>query len=125
MLPVTITPTSINILLDGDGDGDEPESEADSACFNSCDETCTGVDPDCPLYEGSDGCDHSCCEAEGADEGEPDDMVFTYVPVGKKLHKTLTTDEVKSMVADYGQRGMSRMTGIPRTTIQEWLKRIG
>lgn len=32
-------------------------------------------------------------------------------------------EKLREMVAEYGQRGTSRLTGIPRTTIQEYLKK--
>ena len=37
---------------------------------------------------------------------------------------TYTASGIKAGVDDYGQRGYARITGIPRTTIQEWLKVI-
>lgn len=39
---------------------------------------------------------------------------------GKKI---LTAVELRQLVDDYGQRGVSRMIGVPRSTIQDWLKR--
>lgn len=48
-------------------------------------------------------------------------------PSGKLIftHKgiTLTKKALKEGVKQYGQRGYSRLTGIPRTTLQDWLAR--
>lgn len=38
--------------------------------------------------------------------------------------RLFTVGEIKELVASHGQRGFSRITGIPRTTLQEWLKQI-
>lgn len=38
---------------------------------------------------------------------------------------TFTASAIKAGVQEHGQRGFARFTGIPRTTIQEWLKAIG
>jgi len=37
---------------------------------------------------------------------------------------TYTASAIKDGVATYGQRGYSRITGVPRTTLQEWLKAL-
>lgn len=37
---------------------------------------------------------------------------------------TYTASAIKDGVKNYGQRGYSRLTGIPRTTLQEWLKAL-
>ena len=42
----------------------------------------------------------------------------------KVAAKTLLESEVRSLLQEHGQRGMSRLTGIPRTTIQEWVKTL-
>lgn len=38
---------------------------------------------------------------------------------------TYTASTIRQGVSEHGQRGFARFTGIPRTTIQEWLKAIG
>lgn len=38
--------------------------------------------------------------------------------------KVYTSVEIKDLLLVHGQRGTSRLTGIPRTTLQEWSKRI-
>lgn len=38
--------------------------------------------------------------------------------------RSYLASDVMSAVAEHGQRGWSRMTGIPRTTLQEWLSAI-
>ena len=38
--------------------------------------------------------------------------------------RVFSADEVKRLTDDYGQRGFSRMTGVPRSTIQGWLEKI-
>jgi hypothetical protein len=49
---------------------------------------------------------------------------------GKKVknfeHKGLrfTAKKILKLVADHGQRGASRITGVPRTTIQTWIAAI-
>lgn len=35
-----------------------------------------------------------------------------------------SSDAIEQGVADYGQRGFSKVSGIPRTTLQDWLARI-
>lgn len=42
----------------------------------------------------------------------------------KVAAKTLLESEVRSLLQEHGQRGMSRLTGVPRTTIQEWVKTL-
>lgn len=50
-------------------------------------------------------------------------------PVDEKVFKTrdgrlFTASEISQLVKEHGQRGFARVTGIPRTTVQEWLKQI-
>ena len=42
----------------------------------------------------------------------------------KAVGRSYLESEVLSLLSEHGQRGMSRLTGVPRTTIQEWLKVI-
>ena len=86
---------------------------------NFPEDTIEDWDADCACHDGVDG-----TEDVVDNDAEEEVETFTFQPPGKKRLKMITGDEVKQMVADYGQRGMSRITGIPRTTIQEWLKRI-
>lgn len=98
-------------------DEDEFLNELEEEDDCDCTDQCMGTDPACPLDEVFGGdtvdCDAPCCDGvDGSDE------------IFKHGDKTYASAEVKQLVADYGQRGMSRMTGVPRTTIQEWIKRI-
>ena len=45
-------------------------------------------------------------------------LTFTYNAV------TYTTAKLKSLLKAYGQRGAARETGVPRTTLQGWVKQI-
>lgn len=47
------------------------------------------------------------------------ELVFTY---GKKGKKSITASGLKLLVTSYGQRGVSKMLEVPRSTIQGWLK---
>lgn len=40
-----------------------------------------------------------------------------------KGDRSITLTELKAMLKEHGQRGTARLTGIPRTTIQEWIAR--
>ncbi|XAI95949.1 transposase [Microcystis phage Mwe-JY26] len=53
-------------------------------------------------------------------EGSEEEGDLTFEHAGKSY----AWEEVLSLVAEHGQRGMARMTGVPRTTIQGWLKEI-
>lgn len=59
-------------------------------------------------------------EDEGADEvdDETSEMSFT------RNHKTYTASEVTAGIKKHGQRGYSRLTGVPRTTLQDWVLKI-
>jgi len=52
-----------------------------------------------------------------ATRGKPE-LMFTH---GKR---SFMASEVLSLVTEHGQRGASRLTDVPRTTLQEWLKAI-
>lgn len=39
--------------------------------------------------------------------------------------RTFTANEVETLIKDHGQRGTSRLTGVPRTTLQDWVRAIG
>jgi hypothetical protein len=45
-------------------------------------------------------------------------------PVFQRSGQSYTAAQITSGVAQHGQRGYAAMTGIPRSTIQEWLKQI-
>lgn len=59
---------------------------------------------------------------EGEDEDEVDDqpseMAFERAGV------TYTASQIKAGIRSNGQRGYSRLTGIPRTTLQDWMTKI-
>lgn len=49
---------------------------------------------------------------------EPSEMSFTRAGV------TYWASQIAAGVAEHGQRAFAKMTGVPRSTIQEWLKKI-
>jgi len=83
-----------------------------------------GIDED----EDEDGVDGE--EIPGTDDDDDDGEV-----VGEQAHgkpalmfnhggRSFLASEVSKLLTDNGQRGASRLTGIPRTTLQEWNKAI-
>lgn len=58
----------------------------------------------------------------------PEDAAYVPSTISEKAFTkdgvTHTASSIKAGVEEYGQRGYARITGIPRTTIQEWLKAI-
>jgi hypothetical protein len=66
--------------------------------------------------------EHDCDVCESLDD---EAKINTDVLSFKHGKKTYTGEEIKQLCADYGQRGVARMTGIPRSTLQGWLKAIG
>lgn len=124
---------------DGTDDGDDQDPYYDDSddylddsmtpsecCDTECVDRCQAVDGDCPMIGSDtacgDGIDGTADHDDDDDEG--DERTFKYVPTGKVRAKTLTATELRQMIADYGQRGTAKMTGIPRTTLQGWLKQI-
>jgi hypothetical protein len=57
------------------------------------------------------------------EDGVPKEVVTTDVTFKITKRRKITGTELKQMVADFGQRGTSKKLGVPRTTIQDWLKR--
>ena len=57
---------------------------------------------------------------EGEDEvdDQPSEMAFERAGV------TYTASQIKAGIRSNGQRGYSRLTGIPRTTLQDWMTKI-
>jgi hypothetical protein len=62
---------------------------------------------------------------------EPEDDVVTEAAPGTpelmftaKGGRSYLASEVRNLLSEHGQRGMSRLTGVPRTTIQDWVKAI-
>lgn len=47
-------------------------------------------------------------------------LVFRHRPTGFEA----TSSELETLLLKHGQRGLSKMTGVPRTTLQEWVKRL-
>lgn len=85
---------------------------------------------DCTYYNDGDAscaCGICCEPDDGSDEDDEPcgdgvdgtDLIFCHGD------RAFTVAEIKRMVADYGQRGFQRMTGVPRTTLQGWLAKIG
>lgn len=105
--------------------GDDSEVEADED-----DDT----DENDPWYE--EDCDDicSCCDTDIDDDDEDEISLDHDGPCGDGCDGTELTfrhggrvfnaAEIKQMVADYGQRGTTRLTGIPRSTLQGWLTRV-
>ena len=93
---------------------DDPEEDYVSGLDDDCECTdhCVATDPECSLYDGTPVSDPCCDGIDGTEQ------IFTH------RGNTWTETQVKENVADFGQRGWSAMSGVPRTTIQEWLKRI-
>lgn len=109
---------AIDAELDGYGCNccNEETEEADNDCFNVCNDRCEGVDPDCPLIDKE--AEAAVCDPKVTPDA-PTEVQF------KHGNKTFDGAEVKHLCAEYGQRGFSRMTGVPRTTLQGWLEKIG
>jgi hypothetical protein len=68
-------------------------------------------------------------EDEGAVEEEtptqaPAKPVLQFTHVSGRKQKTFLASEVIALLEEHGQRGMERHTGVPRTTIQGWVKAI-
>jgi hypothetical protein len=61
-------------------------------------------------------------EADAEDDAEDDTEVA--LSFRTKDGRLFTAQEITELVKEHGQRGFSRISGIPRTTIQEWLARI-
>lgn len=57
-------------------------------------------------------------EVENGDDVEPTEMAF------QRNGVTYTAPAVLSGIKAHGQRGYSKMTGIPRTTLQDWVTKI-
>lgn len=101
--------------VDGDFDGDiDSVHDADEDDDSGCDED----------HDDFGGC-AACSGDEHEDEdGDTDDDEVNNDLDFRHAQKTYTADEVTQMVKDYGQRGFARMTGVPRTTVQNWLSQI-
>lgn len=94
------------------------EEDEDDRAY--CDECGDEVD-----FEGEtcDDCEAQAFEDEMAleDEAPEEPLTFFHEATGQ----VFTATQVLEGIAEHkGQRGMSRATGVPRTTIQEWLKAI-
>jgi len=107
------------------------ESEDDPEYCDECgDEVDTGdvLCFDCEMsQEEDDDVDYGAFDyADGPDDDDVDpeevyeDRVFEHAATGG----VFTEPEIKRLVSDLGQRGFARVTGVPRTTLQEWLKTI-
>lgn len=59
-------------------------------------------------------------EPEDEDAAETKGMIFRHRPTGFRA----TSGELENLLLKHGQRGLSKMTGVPRTTLQEWVKRL-
>lgn len=57
------------------------------------------------------------------DEPEEDDEEVSSMAF-ERAGVTYTARAIKSGIAAHGQRGYSRMTGVPRTTLQDWVTKI-
>lgn len=61
------------------------------------------------------------CTSAGVPATE-DQLAMAQVKTFERDGVTYSLPEVKDGIAAHGQRGYSRMTGIPRSTLQEWIK---
>lgn len=118
--------------------GEVPEAEAAQffdgrPLVNDYTSTQVGVDEDGdPLPDDEGGADASeddsfgaLDEHEGEDDGnEGESAVETPELTFKHGDETFSWSAVLSGVDNQGQRGYSRLTGVPRSTIQSWMKSI-
>jgi hypothetical protein len=83
--------------------------------------TTVGVDEDGdPLPDGAEEqAQQDPTEATSVPQEGDGDLVFT-----DKAGKTYPWEDILALVEEHGQRGAARLTGVPRTTIQVWLKSI-
>lgn len=106
--------------------------EEDDNAFQDQDTAHARPQADCQAETGFTGCeaqasDEAVCDDDGCD-GDRDTYtpshVFSHTTVEGRV-KVFADRQVKDGVAKYGQRGWSRLTGIPRSTIQGWLSQLG
>lgn len=57
-------------------------------------------------------------DKEGNGDTEPHELVFL------RAGRHWSASEIKAGVAEHGQRGYQKLSGIPRTTLQEWIRKI-
>lgn len=99
-------------------DLDEEADEEIDVCTEEdcgCTDTCEAMEEQCST---------TTCPCDDGIDGSADTDGDVAADTFEHGTREFTRDEVKQLVADYGQRGMSRMTGVPRSTIQDWLKQI-
>jgi hypothetical protein len=78
-----------------------------------------GCGDDCPACVVEKACDAVATFVDAKDKAyKSSDLNFTHNGRG------YTAEEIKDLLLVHGQRGTSRLKGIPRTTLQEWAKRI-
>lgn len=101
---------AVVILVDDDGD----QVTHDVDLFREADDAETDAYVDAALAD----------EQDGPEVEEPSSVKATAERqfYSKAARKTILESELRSLLAEHGQRGASRLTGVPRTTIQEWLK---
>lgn len=99
-----------------DEDEDEDEVNTDAGC--SCDE--------CDGYVEGDGANGDGVDqiTTGAVTQAEDIIPALAEPAFEHRRKTYVGSEIIGLVTKYGQRGFQRLTGVPRTTLQEWLKKL-
>lgn len=113
-------------LYDGRDYGDENDTDCDDydAEGDVCGYGCASCHSDDMVDDDEQDVDHTDDEQdidlEDEDEDEDADLELSF----RHGRKTYEASEIKQLVEDYGQRGVSRMTGIPRTTLQGWLAQI-
>lgn len=115
----------IGIFVDFDGniecfvspDGEEPELRVvqwiETYCESYCESCGDEIDDDSELCFD--------CEMDQLDGGaEAETLTFLHVAT----NQTFTAPQITNTVTEIGQRGFARKYGVPRTTVQEWLKAI-
>lgn len=108
----------------------EGNDEGSDEDFYGDDEDEELFDPDVHTFEGEGG--FVPPEPEVAPEASPEvvEEPVPEQPAGKASlmfqhgTKSYLAAEVVSLVNEHGQRGTSRMTGVPRTTLQDWVRAI-
>jgi len=59
-----------------------------------------------------------------ADVFKTDDSKQETLPVFSRGNQSFSAAEILELVSEHGQRGFSRLTAVPRSTLQEWLTKI-
>lgn len=99
------------------GEGAIPVSENEDPISDDLDDGLDDEDEDDDWLSEVDP-DYDCDSFDAAEDEPEAEAVFQHNGV------SYTASAIQKGVTDYGQRGYARLAGVPRTTLQEWLKRI-